>query len=499
MSDGDPKVAEPQSVGIVPHTHWDREWYPRSRPTACSWCTWSTSCSTCSRPIRRSPASCSTARPRSSTTTSRCGPKRRQRLERARRRRAAPGGAVDDPHGRVHGLGRDDRPEPAARDWPAPASSAHTRAPRSATCPTCSVTSRRCPRSCVSPGSSTRWCGGASRRRSRAPRSGGARPTDHACGPSTSTARTPTDATSPTTPPQLVARARGYEAELGAAQLPGGGMLLMNGSDHLLPQPWLGRVVATANAEQDRLPVRGHVARRVRARAAHRRSRRMGRRAAVRRARQRADGGGLEPRRRAPGRGGRRTRHRASRRATQRAAPPRGARTRTRCWTSRGATSCSTARTTPRARAAPTRWSRRCGFATRRPARSATPSAPTPSVTSQPRSTRRRARSWSSTGRPRPRRARGSRAPRRTVPSTSSRSTASRVRPRSWGLAPAEGISTVVVGQKVRWVLEMMRGPELAGARIARVEQDTAADGTVEFTFFDAGSRRGVDRPRGDS
>jgi hypothetical protein len=55
-----------------------------------------------------------------------------------------------------------------------------------------------------------------------------------------------------------------------------------------------------------------------------------------------------------------------------------------------------------------------------------------------------------------------------------------------------EGISTVVVGQKVRWVLEMMRGPELAGARIARVEQATlddaaASDGVVhEFTFFDA-------------
>ena len=28
-------------------------------------------------------------------------------------------------------------------------------------------------------------------------------------------------------------------------------MLLMNGSDHLLPQPWLGRVVAAANASQD--------------------------------------------------------------------------------------------------------------------------------------------------------------------------------------------------------------------------------------------------------
>jgi len=50
---------------------------------------------------------------------------------------------------------------------------------------------------------------------------------------------------------QLVGRARGYELELGPMQLPGGGLLLMNGMDHHLPQPWLGRVVADANAIQD--------------------------------------------------------------------------------------------------------------------------------------------------------------------------------------------------------------------------------------------------------
>ncbi|HEX2737722.1 MAG TPA: alpha-mannosidase, partial [Acidimicrobiia bacterium] len=50
---------------------------------------------------------------------------------------------------------------------------------------------------------------------------------------------------------QLVGRARGYELELGPARLPGGGILLMNGTDHQLPQPWLGRVVAEANEQQD--------------------------------------------------------------------------------------------------------------------------------------------------------------------------------------------------------------------------------------------------------
>jgi mannosylglycerate hydrolase len=47
----------------------------------------------------------------------------------------------------------------------------------------------------------------------------------------------------------LVARAVDYEQELGPARI--GDMLLMNGTDHQMPQPWLGRVVAEANAIQD--------------------------------------------------------------------------------------------------------------------------------------------------------------------------------------------------------------------------------------------------------
>ena len=48
---------------------------------------------------------------------------------------------------------------------------------------------------------------------------------------------------------RLVLRARDYEHELGPARLRD--MLLMNGTDHQMPQPWLGRVVAEANAVQD--------------------------------------------------------------------------------------------------------------------------------------------------------------------------------------------------------------------------------------------------------
>ena len=48
---------------------------------------------------------------------------------------------------------------------------------------------------------------------------------------------------------QLVTRAVDYEKELGPVRIQD--MLLMNGTDHQMPQPWLGRVVAEANAIQD--------------------------------------------------------------------------------------------------------------------------------------------------------------------------------------------------------------------------------------------------------
>jgi hypothetical protein len=50
---------------------------------------------------------------------------------------------------------------------------------------------------------------------------------------------------------QLIARARQYEDEIGDARIPGSGLLLMNGTDHQMPQPWLGRIVSEANAVQD--------------------------------------------------------------------------------------------------------------------------------------------------------------------------------------------------------------------------------------------------------
>jgi mannosylglycerate hydrolase len=52
----------------------------------------------------------------------------------------------------------------------------------------------------------------------------------------------------PDEPLALVERARNYEAEVGDGRL--GGLLLMNGTDHHLPEPWVGRLAAVANRMQ---------------------------------------------------------------------------------------------------------------------------------------------------------------------------------------------------------------------------------------------------------
>ncbi|MEY2568347.1 MAG: 2-O-(6-phospho-alpha-D-mannosyl)-D-glycerate hydrolase [Actinomycetota bacterium] len=49
----------------------------------------------------------------------------------------------------------------------------------------------------------------------------------------------------------LVQRVRAFEAELGELLPLGAPILFMNGTDHEVPQPWLGRVVAEANDIQD--------------------------------------------------------------------------------------------------------------------------------------------------------------------------------------------------------------------------------------------------------
>jgi hypothetical protein len=46
-----------------------------------------------------------------------------------------------------------------------------------------------------------------------------------------------------------------------------------------------------------------------------------------------------------------------------------------------------------------------------------------------------------------------------------------------------EGFSTIVSGQKVRWVLEMMNGPEFAGERIRHYDITEADDGALDLVF----------------
>jgi len=51
------------------------------------------------------------------------------------------------------------------------------------------------------------------------------------------------------------------------------------------------------------------------------------------------------------------------------------------------------------------------------------------------------------------------------------------------GTLTGEGFSTIVSGQKVRWVLEMMNGPEFAGERIGHYDLTEADDGALELVF----------------
>ena len=434
-----------REVGIVPHTHWDREWYapfqtlpgaaraPRRRPA---------------RPARgatrRSPGSCSTARPRWSTTTSRCGPRPRPALRRARRRRAPAGRPVDDPHGRVHGVGRDDRARTCSSASRAPTQLGGRRCAvgylpdmfgHVAQMPQIlrlaglehAVVWRGVPAAVDRTAFWWRAPDGSTRAR-RVP----LRLVLERARPARRSRRSSSRAPAATTPSSATPRS------------PGGGMLLMNGSDHLPPA-----AVARATSSPRRTRRRTTTASRSRRSPSTSRAQptdglptwcgelRSGR------ARQRAHGRGVEPRRRAPGR-----------------APPPSARSsgapsrssalflarrrlpRTRCSTSAGATWSSTARTTRRARAAPTRSSRRCGCATRRRATSARRSPATRSRTladddrraagvdhrRQPAGARSRA-AWSSVA-----------APRRRARCTSSRSTtAPRARPRSCGTDGGRG------------------------------------------------------------
>ena len=365
-----------------PHTHWDRGGTRRSRRSGCGSCACSTSSCADARDrpvVRPLPA----RRPDRVVDDYLEVRPRRQDVERLAATGRLSRRAVDGPHGRVHGVGRDDRARPPAR--PGAQAGARRRRRRRATSPTCSATSRRCPRSSGSPASTTRSCGAACRRRSTHRRSGGRRPT--ARGARRVPLRLLLERSRPPRRRQrLVARARGTTSWSSVPPV----SPARHAADERHRPPdaaALARsVVAEANAIQDdyRFVVTSlpeYVAE------------------------QPADGlptvGGRAAIGRAP------TCSWAWRRTastcTRRAPPPSGRsnagrsrcrrcschvrRVPARCSRSRGATSCSTARTTRRARAATTRSSTRCWCATARPARSATSSRAKRCGSSPPRST----------------------------------------------------------------------------------------------------------------
>jgi mannosylglycerate hydrolase len=290
----------------------------------------------------------------------------------------------------------------------------------------------------------------------------------------------------PVEPAQLVARARGYEAELGDAALPGGGMLLMNGSDHLLPQPWLGRVVAAANELQDEYhfsvsslgeyvreqPVDDLLTWCGELRSGARANVLMGvasNRVDVHQAAAHAE------------------------RALERLAEPLSALLlpvadypdallgigwRELVLNSAHDSSCACSNDEV-VEAVRVRYqeARHVGEALTRDAlrRLATTVDAPPSSTIVVNAAARARPGLITVPLP-------GEGPVHLVAVDDGTACPTQVVRTTAG----EGISTVVVGQKIRWVLEMMRGPELAGARIARVEQARLPDGSVEFTFHDA-------------
>ena len=282
---------------------------------------------------------------------------------------------------------------------------------------------------------------------------------------STSTARPRTATTSPPTAKGSCSRALDYQQELGDARI--GDMLFMNGTDHQMPQPWIGLSSPRRTTKQDDFEF-VHVAARVPAApidrqpaGGHRRAPAPARHAniLIGVASNRVDVRGVCGRR-----AGARRRAEPLTRCSRR---PR--RTRHGCWGPRGATWCSTARTTRHAACSQTRSSTRCSSATTRLARSATHACKHTmhAAHAQHPGTRRglddgreptaRTRSGLVEG---------------TLPGDGPvHFVGPDGVPRPTQVIEhdvGEGYSTIVTGQKVRWVLDLMRAPSTQAGRSRR-------------------------------
>ena len=250
-SRGESVASSPTPTGTASGTR-------RSRPSGCGSSTCSTTCSRRSRPTRRSPTSCSTGRWRWSTTTSPCGPRPRR-------------GCAGWPPRAAWPWGR------GTSSW----TSSSCRARRS--CATCSSGSSGPPRfgGAMPVGYLPDMFGHIAQmpqllqpvRLRRTPSCGGAcrAAVDRtAFWWSAPTARTVRAEYLPegygngaraARRRQGTARARIGALVDGAAATCSTGaepVLWMNGTDHLVPQPWLGRLVAEAERPPGRLRHRRH-------------------------------------------------------------------------------------------------------------------------------------------------------------------------------------------------------------------------------------------------
>ena len=208
----------PITVAIVPHTHWDREWYSPFQTFRMRLVQAARRAAADARvATSRTRASCSTARPRCSTTTSRSGPRPRaalRRLAAAGRLSIGPWMILMDEF-MVSG-------ETIVRDLQLGiARGARARRRDARRLPPRHVRPRRA--DAAAPAARRPRARGRVARRARRgrrrPRSGGRRPTARACAPSTSTARTRTAATSPTTRSGSCARASTTSSSSAPARL----------------------------------------------------------------------------------------------------------------------------------------------------------------------------------------------------------------------------------------------------------------------------------------
>ena len=238
-----------RQIAIVPHTHWDREWYKSYQDFRLALVELLDTLIPLLERDASYPYFMLDGQMAVVDDYLEVRPQNEERLRAAGCGRPGEHGPVVHPDGRVPRLARDHRAEPADGD---PRAARRSVASWTwAICPTCSATSRRCRRSCGWAGSrdAVVWRGVPSQVTSdafvwEAPDGSSVRaeylPVGYGNG-----AALPDDAKA------LVRRIEDHLQEV--ADFVPGDLLCMNGSDHLMPQPWLGRVVAEANDLQDDL------------------------------------------------------------------------------------------------------------------------------------------------------------------------------------------------------------------------------------------------------